>query len=80
MILRERSFIMLKTLSTVVNIAGTILVIYTVGNAVYERGKEAGRKEAEEAINAAPDVVDDDQASGDEYVIHDGVVYKRCVK
>ncbi len=71
---------MLKTLSTVVNIAGTILVIYTVGNAVYERGKEAGRKEAEEAFNAAPEVVDDNQVTGDEYVIHDGVLYQRCVK
>ena len=70
---------MLKTLSTVVNIAGTILVIYTVGNAVYERGKEAGRKEAEEAFNAAPEVVDD-QVSDNEYVIHDGILYQRCVK
>jgi len=72
---------MLKTLSTVVNIAGTILVIYTVGNAVYERGKEAGRKEAEEAFNSAPEVVDEDsQVTGNEYVVHDGILYQRCVK
>ena len=68
---------MLKVIAKTINVVAAAYVVYLIGGAVYEMGKEAGKKET--ATESVP-VGTPDENNNPDYKIVDGVVYKRVDK
>lgn len=67
---------MLKLIVKTINVVTACYVVYLVGGTVYAMGKEAGKKEAAEAIPVGTP----DEHDNPTYKIVDGVVYRRVDK
>ena len=69
---------MLRTIVKVINVGTAVYFSYIVGSAIYEMGKEAGKKEA--ASEAIPVVGVPDENGNPAYKVVDGVLYMRVDK
>ena len=70
---------MLKVIAKTINVCAAIYFTYMVGSAVYEMGKEAGRKEVAEASESNSDFQPEKENSDKypTYKVVDGVMYRR---
>lgn len=68
---------MLKVIANTINVMAACYVVYLIGGAVYEMGKEAGKKET---ITESVPVGTPDENDNPAYTVVDGVVYKRVDK